>query len=807
MKQDPAYAEGIPLEQAQYVIFLLTQNRCTMYKLLLPIAIGTILSVDFSYGQNIAVNTSGNPAAAANLFEVTQAGGNNTVGIFSSHTGTGTNAYAIWAEATGATNKYALVVPYGGGSVGIGTSTPARLLHIRSTPSSAIFFGMRLSTDHDPSDPVVEFLHETANKGFRWRLGNTTASDFYLDYSTNTFSTSSQYLQVTSGGNVGIGVNTPSVPTEKLHIEAGSEFINGEGQGIIVDAANLKRAGLMKYAGKEAMYVGENTTTSGLSIRIGRWSGGTIQSPTTLYNDIVVQNTTGFVGIGTTAPAYLLDVVSSSATAGNHTIAGEFASTPAAGYGNAIALNNKTGAGNFKNQISFQSNGTTKWSIGNDAGAGGSQNLFIYDAAAAAFRMLIDNNGNTGIGTTTPLGKLHIYGGYATTGMTASGSFYMNGVTASPNSGQLVWGDNTGWKFHFGTVSGGNFVERMTLMDQGNIGIGTTSPGSILQVRTFPVDLGSFPSTTTGVFFKSQNNNGGSTPATPESVLTLAREGISGQAYANFADFKISRYTNTGVEARTRLDLGLTQGNGDAATTTIMSWRGDGDVGIGTTAPSFLLDVAGTGRFTSDLRADTKIIFNSDATNYYIGAGVTNGFVEKTWDEIRFVFNGGGSSASFKNGNLGIGTITPGYPLQVVGAIYASGVVYCSGSALCSDTRYKKEVTPLHNSLDNVLKLEGVNYFWKTKDFPDKHFTDDKQIGFIAQEIEKVYPELVMTDKDGYKSVDYARLTPILVEAIKEQQKLIDLQKKDIEKLNQRLDSVERIQKASTDQPAGSAKK
>ena len=69
------------------------------------------------------------------------------------------------------------------------------------------------------------------------------------------------------------------------------------------------------------------------------------------------------------------------------------------------------------------------------------------------------------------------------------------------------------------------------------------------------------------------------------------------------------------------------------------------------------------------------------------------------------------------------------------------------------------------------MKLQGVNYFWKTKEFPDKQFTDTKQIGFIAQEIEKIYPEVVMTDKDGYKSVDYSRLTPVLVEAIKELKK------------------------------------
>ena len=51
---------------------------------------------------------------------------------------------------------------------------------------------------------------------------------------------------------------------------------------------------------------------------------------------------------------------------------------------------------------------------------------------------------------------------------------------------------------------------------------------------------------------------------------------------------------------------------------------------------------------------------------------------------------------------------------------------------------------------------------------------EGEQIGVIAQEVEKVLPQTVLTPEDGYKSVDYSRFTPILIEAIKEQQKQID---------------------------------
>jgi len=105
----------------------------------------------------------------------------------------------------------------------------------------------------------------------------------------------------------------------------------------------------------------------------------------------------------------------------------------------------------------------------------------------------------------------------------------------------------------------------------------------------------------------------------------------------------------------------------------------------------------------------------------------------------------------------------------VAGNICATGSI-----GGCSDIRYKKDITPITNALSNVMQLRGVNYFLKTKEFPEKQFTNTRQIGIIAQEIEKIYPEVVLTDKDGYKSVDYSRLTPILLEAIKEQQKIID---------------------------------
>ncbi|GAB3504984.1 tail fiber domain-containing protein [Emticicia fontis] len=115
---------------------------------------------------------------------------------------------------------------------------------------------------------------------------------------------------------------------------------------------------------------------------------------------------------------------------------------------------------------------------------------------------------------------------------------------------------------------------------------------------------------------------------------------------------------------------------------------------------------------------------------------------------------------------------------QVQGTAYITGNI-CAASYNClSDLRYKKNITRLQNSLTHVLTLRGVNYDWRIEEFPEQAFTTQRQTGFIAQELEQIYPEMVTTDTKGFKSVDYARLTPVLVEAMKElHEKIVALEK------------------------------
>jgi hypothetical protein len=97
-----------------------------------------------------------------------------------------------------------------------------------------------------------------------------------------------------------------------------------------------------------------------------------------------------------------------------------------------------------------------------------------------------------------------------------------------------------------------------------------------------------------------------------------------------------------------------------------------------------------------------------------------------------------------------------------------------SSTASFSDRRFKKQVKPLDSVIEKIKRLQGVTYHWDTYSFPDRHFPEDEQIGLIAQEVEEVLPQVVHTDKDGYKSISYDQLTAVLIEATRKQQETIE---------------------------------
>lgn len=146
------------------------------------------------------------------------------------------------------------------------------------------------------------------------------------------------------------------------------------------------------------------------------------------------------------------------------------------------------------------------------------------------------------------------------------------------------------------------------------------------------------------------------------------------------------------------------------------------------------------------------------------------------------------------SGNVGIGTTSPSRKLDVNGT--AGGT---SAWQSPSDKRYKENIKPIQNILPKINKLVAIYYDWKKQDFPDKDFPDKRQVGFIAQEMEEIFPELVYTDKRGYKSVAYSKITPILLQAIKELQlqntkEIEGLRKKYDQKINELTKRIKKLE-------------
>jgi hypothetical protein len=141
------------------------------------------------------------------------------------------------------------------------------------------------------------------------------------------------------------------------------------------------------------------------------------------------------------------------------------------------------------------------------------------------------------------------------------------------------------------------------------------------------------------------------------------------------------------------------------------------------------------------------------------------------------IYSTDATAPSYFAGNVGIGTTIPAFALDVQGQVASNGVV------LTSDAKFKKNLLSISNPLDKVLNLNGLSYEWKTDEYKEKNFPDGRHYGVVAQEIEKVLPEVVITDAKGEKSVAYSEIIPVLIEAIKEQQNIIKSQDRRISDL------------------------
>jgi hypothetical protein len=378
-----------------------------------------------------------------------------------------------------------------------------------------------------------------------------------------------------------------------------------------------------------------------------------------------------------------------------------------------------------------------------------------------------------------------------------TGSTYNNNTFTSTN--------NTGGTYSvlFNTVTG--LTVNGNLSVTGNTGLGTSSPSTKLQITA--------------------NNN----LNTANNVLRF--EDTDTTAANNQMLGKIEFYTSdtTGPGVRSYI-AGITDTAGDGkiifgtalgsdtsltgGTTTGEKMRIDenGYVGIGTLNPSSKLHI-NTGDFVIDdiaIRAvnnesTPKGVFmvpvaNDDSYNFNTISGDT---VIASTGGRSLVIGVGGTGSGFRfsgsptptlstaiittGARMGIGTVfytattEPTETLDVNGnarfraisaGASAGALHYTSDGTLTtntSDIRLKDNIQPLEGALEKLLKLTGVTYNWIGQ--------EGKRIGFIAQEVEKVIPELVFTNnntEDKIKGIHLDNITAVLVEAIKEQQKIIE---------------------------------
>ena len=305
-------------------------------------------------------------------------------------------------------------------------------------------------------------------------------------------------------------------------------------------------------------------------------------------------------------------------------------------------------------------------------------------------------------------------------------------------------------------------------------------------------------------------------------------------------------YSITGVSQLLSVPYALNAGNGNWTKAGNDIYNSNtGAVGIGTTTPSFPLEVVTPGGsiagFKSSTPSSDALVKFGPATDYrcFVGyAGFDSSLALSTYGNYDIAFGSNNLTKEIMhmkaNGNIGIGTTNPQEHLNIVGgglmfqhtsggysytlsttasntftiqfgsnaadftingsnlllgqAFASGGPRLTSGTAgdgsysvgnswtTFSDERFKSNIETLDNAQATLNQLRGVTYNWKKSGLPD--------VGFIAQEVEKVIPAIVHTDdKTGYKSVDYARIVPFLVEALNAQQKKIDALSKALDDL------------------------
>lgn len=184
------------------------------------------------------------------------------------------------------------------------------------------------------------------------------------------------------------------------------------------------------------------------------------------------------------------------------------------------------------------------------------------------------------------------------------------------------------------------------------------------------------------------------------------------------------------------------------------------------------------GNFNTFIGAHAGELNTDGSNNVFIGYGA--GGKNTTGTNLLFIDNSN-TETPLIWGNFSFGSKE---------VIINGNLFYTGEFGQASDVKFKRNIEPLSHVLSKLQLINGVYFDWREDEYPEMVFSKGRQVGVIAQELEKVFPELVQTTSKGYKTVDYTKISAILIEAVKEQQVTINEMQKQIEILKSTIELV-----------------
>lgn len=706
-------------------------------------------------------NTTGyyNTATGANALRNNTTGAQNTAngtGVLTSNTIGGANTAmglnAMFQNGTGNNNtaigNFTLTTnTAGSGNTGLGT-------------------GALVANTVGNNNTTIGYASDvTANNLF-----NATA----IGYNSKVSASNSLVLGGTGADAVNVGIGTP-LPKARLHVTDSSVLFSAADPLLAIPgntAISGAGARMMWYPGKASFRTGYIDAAQWDKDNIGFFSFASGYSTTAnnLYTTALGRNTIAS-GTSSTAMGYYTFASGSNSTAmgaynqalgseaiamNSNTIASGFAAT-SMGFGTIAKADFSVSLGSYTKSRSANSlviglyndtiNTNRLFEIGN-----GTADNARFNAVTVL------TNGNTGLGTTTPQARLHVsdsavlFTGYTSTFFDIPGN--------PPASGA---GTRTMWypgkaAFRTGVVNGNQWDKENTGYYSFASGINTKASGnastslgaSTIAIGSTSLSMGE----ETTALGNASTSMGRETIARGNysvsmGALTTAKAVGSvtiGSCNDNTDDPSTIFFSNT--------DRVFQIGNGttDALRSNALTILRNGNMGIGTVSPAKPLS------FPASL--GEKILLYPGAVGE-VGIGVYG-------NELRIHADNANAKVSFgTQNNAGVFTENALAQRNGVYAFSVLGSLWVNGTTYASDERFKKNITPISSPLQKLLQINGVEYEMKPSEFTKYHFTPGRQIGLLAQNVEKIIPEAV-SEMDGYKGVDYAKLVPLLIEAVRE---------------------------------------